>query len=109
MDGTSKARHRQPLLLACRPTNAKVTERFIAKPSIPNLSHLSGTWNALLELPHVSTKFCFFIDGLDEYSGDEEETLRLMLDISSSSNIKICVSSRPWNTFLDAFETTDGS
>ena len=48
-------------------------------------------------------KFCFFIDGLDEFDGDHTNLLRLVKDISLSSNIKTCVSSRPWVLFEDAF------
>ena len=48
-------------------------------------------------------KFCFFIDGLDEFEGDHTDLIRLIKDIGSSSNIKICVSSRPWVLFEDAF------
>ena len=43
--------------------------------------------------------FCFFIDGLDEYEGDHAEIVSIMQDLSASPNIKICVSSRPWNVF----------
>ncbi len=48
-------------------------------------------------------KFCFFIDGLDEFEGDHTDLIGLIKDIGSSSNIKICVSSRPWVLFEDAF------
>lgn len=47
---------------------------------------------------------CFFIDGLDEYDGDHEEITNVLRGISSgTSNIKICVSSRPWIVFNEAF------
>ena len=49
-------------------------------------------------------KFCFFIDGLDEFEGDHTNLIGLIKDIGSSSNIKICVSSRPWVLFEDAFK-----
>lgn len=49
-------------------------------------------------------KFCFFIDGLDEFDGDHTNLIRLIKDISPSSNIKLCVSSRPWVLFEDAFK-----
>ncbi|KAE9570547.1 hypothetical protein CGMCC3_g13387 [Colletotrichum fructicola] len=48
-------------------------------------------------------RFCIFIDGLDEYSGDHAELSTLMHRLSSFDNIKLCVSSRPWNEFTDAF------
>lgn len=52
--------------------------------------------------------FCFFIDGLDEYQ-PEDRHMQLAKDLASlasSSNIKVCVSSRPWETFQAAFGNT---
>jgi hypothetical protein len=46
---------------------------------------------------------CFFIDGLDEYTGEHLEICQTLAELSQSSSIKICVSSRPWNVFEDAF------
>ena len=48
-------------------------------------------------------KICFFIDGLDEFDGDHMELVRLIAGITTCSNIKICVASRPWTVFEDAF------
>jgi len=50
-----------------------------------------------------STKLRFFIDGLDEYDGYEEDIVGLLQDLAVSPHIKICLSSRPWNTFVNAF------
>jgi hypothetical protein len=50
------------------------------------------------------TKFCFFIDGLDEFEGDHTNLINLLQDLISSPQIKICVSSRPWIIFEDAFK-----
>ena len=44
-------------------------------------------------------KFCFFIDGLDEYEGEHLGLLNLIGSITSSDSVKICISSRPWNVF----------
>ncbi|CAG1989313.1 unnamed protein product [Fusarium graminearum] len=51
-------------------------------------------------------RFCFFIDGLDEYTagahrytGTFEELLSPLRVLASSNSIKICVSSRPWDAF----------
>jgi len=49
-------------------------------------------------------KLCLFVDGLDEFSGDHSRLIRLFRDIlGSNKNIKLCVSSRPWVIFEDAF------
>ncbi|PMD63535.1 uncharacterized protein K444DRAFT_626616 [Hyaloscypha bicolor E] len=52
----------------------------------------------------LPSKFCFFVDGLDEYDGDHEDIVQLLQSLAASPNIKICVSSRPWNAFIDVFE-----
>lgn len=51
-------------------------------------------------------KFCFFIDGLDEYHGDHLELLALLQELTASKSIKLCVSSRPWNAFRRTFGPT---
>ncbi|EPE34009.1 hypothetical protein GLAREA_07022 [Glarea lozoyensis ATCC 20868] len=51
-----------------------------------------------------SRKFFLFVDGLDEFSGNEGKLAKLIIDIvSSRNNIKMCVASRPWLAFEDAF------
>jgi hypothetical protein len=50
-----------------------------------------------------STKFCFFIDGLDEYEGDHRELLVTVKVLSGFPDIKLCVSSRPWSQFVNEF------
>ncbi|CEI60223.1 unnamed protein product [Fusarium venenatum] len=47
-------------------------------------------------------KICFFIDGLDKFNGDLYEFCENLKEIAKC-NIKICLSSRPWNVFEDAF------
>ncbi|KAI0437700.1 hypothetical protein F4803DRAFT_537550 [Xylaria telfairii] len=47
--------------------------------------------------------YVFFVDGLDEYSGDLEKLISLIRQLSSYPNVKFCVSSRPWNVFESAF------
>jgi hypothetical protein len=49
----------------------------------------------------LPVKFCFFIDGLDEYEGDGEDIISLFQDLSLSPSVKLYVSSRPWNIFLN--------
>ena len=57
----------------------------------------------------MSNRFCFFIDGLDEFNGDVDELLDIIKEISSSPNIKLYLSSRPWNVFEDALGKNDES
>lgn len=48
-------------------------------------------------------RLCFFIDGLDEYAGDSRDVIQLVGVLRDLVNVKICVSSRQWNEFEDAF------
>jgi hypothetical protein len=76
--------------------------------TLTNSPPVPWTRTELLEAFHelgtncVSSKFSFFIDGLGEYEGDHCEVIAALNDLSSSS-VEICVSSRPWNVFEDAF------
>jgi uncharacterized protein YfkK (UPF0435 family) len=49
------------------------------------------------------TKFCFFVDGLDEYDGRPADIIELVDILKSFQNVKTCLSSRPWNEFEDHF------
>lgn len=46
------------------------------------------------------------LDGLDELDGSDDardELISLIISMASLENVKICLSSRPWNIFRDAF------
>lgn len=54
----------------------------------------------------ISVRFCFFVDGLDEYEDNKrghEELLDTLRSIDYSYDTKLCVSSRPWVVFQDEF------
>lgn len=57
-------------------------------------------------------RFCFFIDGLDEFEGNHQDDYRTMTDLlqkwvaKSPEDMKLCVSSREYNVFLNAFSST---
>ncbi|KAI0449711.1 hypothetical protein F5B21DRAFT_33845 [Xylaria acuta] len=50
-----------------------------------------------------TVRFCLFIDGLDEFSGNYVDLCQALQSLSESRHIKLCVSSRPWNVFQDFF------
>ena len=64
---------------------------------------LVETFERLIRHSVDDTKFCIFIDGLDEYSGDHQELVNLLKSVFGSSIIKLCISSRPWNVFQENF------
>lgn len=49
-----------------------------------------------------SCRLCFFIDGPDEFE-DEDDLIIFLRDNVSSTNVKVCSSSRPHKAFEDAF------
>lgn len=70
-----------------------------------------------LHLQSPDTRFCFFIDGLDEYQ-DQSFTLSrgedspaahvsdiidIMATLSKLKDVKLCLSSRPWQAFEQAY------
>lgn len=68
-----------------------------------------------ISLQSRSVRFCFFIDGLDEYQGGPDshvdngvashiqEIIEVMNKLSKLQDIKLCLSSRPWHSFEEAF------
>ncbi|KAF4499447.1 small s [Fusarium agapanthi] len=52
-------------------------------------------------------KLVFFIDGLDEFQGDHAALIKELLRWTSTrpTGVKICVSSREWPIFQEAFKT----
>jgi hypothetical protein len=54
------------------------------------------------------SKFLFCIDGLDEYEGPANDMIKLVRQLRNLPNLKLCVSSRPWNEFESEF-SKDGS
>ena len=54
-------------------------------------------------LAQSAKRFCFFVDGLDEYSGDANQLVELVKVLRALKQVKICVSSRPWLEFERAY------
>ena len=50
-----------------------------------------------------SYRLCFFLDGLDEFDEDHDELITFVRDIVSKTSSKVCLSSRPYKLFEDAF------
>lgn len=68
-----------------------------------SMSELGQVVDRLVAHQGIPKRFCFFIDGLDEYDGDHQQVINILGRLASSENVKICVSSRPWNAFQDAY------
>lgn len=76
------------------------------------ISELKECLTRLATADQTSVAFCFFVDGLGEYSGeydaDHEAIIGILQAIAESRQVKICVSSRPWNVFQAAFSCLVG-
>lgn len=73
---------------------------------------LVGTWTlpkltksliALLDQTSKPLKFCFFIDGLDEFEGVGNDLIELLDAIETRPNAKLCVASRPLHVYERGF------
>ena len=85
--------------------------------SLSILGWQSGAWkdlelqSALEAFVKASTitlnyKVCFFIDGLDEFSGPHDGLIKFVQNLAHGNfNAKFCIASRPWVVFEDAFMT----
>ncbi|EXJ81430.1 hypothetical protein A1O3_07722 [Capronia epimyces CBS 606.96] len=74
---------------------------------VPRFPEIEAAFNALIATQSFpSHRFCFFIDGLDEYEGDSVQHWELAGKIqqwAKSNDIKFCVSSRPHTEFMKTF------
>lgn len=72
-----------------------------------NIQELRQTLGKLKEQSGTRIRFCFFIDGLDEYDGEPDQIVEVLESLAKWEDLKLCVSSRPWNEFIDAFGRPD--
>ena len=69
-------------------------------------SELQNTFQEYIRRTTMSNKVFILIDGLDEFEGSDEmrqSLIDLLVDAAAKTNVKLCLSSRPWNIFQDAF------
>ena len=64
---------------------------------------LDYSLNRFLSNKPSSISVCLFIDGLDEFVGDEDVLLETLRFLSRTPQIHVCVSSRPEQIFLQGF------
>lgn len=78
-------------------------EHYGDEPDVWTRIDLLQAFESLLNQEEIPANFCFFIDGLDEYDGDHAELIEILNRWPVSQYFKLCVSSRPWYVFKDAF------
>jgi len=71
----------------------------------------SGSWSVQILVSLVGRlvrstpeiNYCFFIDGLDEFGGHPDDLIDTIDSLAKHNNVKLCLSSRPWPQFQDAY------
>ena len=76
---------------------------FGGEIDIWSIPRLLGLFHPLSEQTETPAKFCFFVDGLDEFEGNSTELIKALRALSKSSMVKTCVPSRPWHVFKDEY------
>jgi hypothetical protein len=70
-----------------------------------SIRELHEAFKRLIQQKQYPLKIYFFIDGLDEFSGDTEQLCMLFKSsCANSDSAKFCHSSRPWVQFQQSFE-----
>ena len=77
---------------------------LVADQEIWSRTELFETLHKLSSQAKMSAKFCFFIDGLDETDRHPAELVEALKKLAALPNIKLCVSSRPWEIFKKAYD-----
>ncbi|KAM0417207.1 hypothetical protein ACHAPT_012784 [Fusarium lateritium] len=73
------------------------------------LPSVSDVWIAFERMEQgglLEKRFCFFIDALEEYGGEDLRAINFIEKLSQSPNIKVVVSSRPTSNFAKAYADT---
>ena len=68
----------------------------------PSLTEMRVAFEILANFEDIR-KICFFIDGLDEYTGDYEQCITTWQLLARNPKIKIVISSRPTTSCVEAF------
>jgi hypothetical protein len=96
-------RHCPDLIRVTCPSRWEAEQQEHERQQPWTLPELRTVLEAISAQSGIARKFCFFIDGLDEFDGEHLDFCDSLMAMMDSPNIKLCVSSRPWNVFEDAF------
>jgi hypothetical protein len=69
-----------------------------------SLPRLQTAFTNLIQQTSERLRLCVFIDGFDEFDGDHEALAEYFLGLSKSPHVKFCISSRPWQVFVETFK-----
>lgn len=71
--------------------------------SLPSRGEVKKAFDIIREGVQLDHKFCFFIDGLDEFDGNYSEAIQFIESLAANPQIKVMVSSRPIPSCVQAF------
>lgn len=91
------------LIRRVRPREWEAMWLFDKLPRPPSEDELRVLLRDLVAELAKTTRVCLFIDGLDEFRGEPQQLIDLVHELLKSPNVKMCVASRPWVVFQDAF------
>jgi hypothetical protein len=98
-------RQEPDLIPTVLPSRWQQGKLFLLDPPPWRVNELYEALDALIQAK-PKARFCIFIDGLDEYSGDAGQQgffAEQIMKLSESPSVKICVASRPWTPFKNVF------
>jgi hypothetical protein len=72
--------------------------------SLPSLGETRQAFRVIAANASSLGKFCFLIDGLDEFIGDYRNAIDFLQELTANPGFKALVSSRPIPACVDAFE-----
>lgn len=82
-------------------------ENSIAHKDAWTRKELTASLANIMARGQLTSRFCFFIDGLDEHAdenaGEHHELIGYLDLLAQSPQVKLCVSSRPWTVFKDRY------
>lgn len=70
---------------------------------LPSIPEVRMAFEKMAEDGILDRRFCFFVDGLDEYAGDDARAVNFIQKLNLSAKIKIVVSSTPTPVFVESF------
>lgn len=100
-----------PELLSVAKTTLPKTDIYDSRHERWTKDQLLRTYKAMVS-QNLATRFCFFIDGLDEYYDSEknpEDLVKTIRELDLSSDVKLCISSRPYPIFVEQFGQSQSS
>ena len=99
--------HLSPFLFPDRLETSVVFGSGVAWDTDWSMTELLRAYKRLVLEVTKSRRMFILVDGLDEFNGNYSEQLSLVGFLHSllEVHVKICVSSRPWNVFEDAFRS----